>query len=45
VEEVQTSLDPQERNLVRIEVAYRIRTTNTLHNLVYPLYLEEGGQA
>jgi uncharacterized protein len=45
VEEVQTSLDPQERNMVRIEVAYRIRTTNTLHNLVYPLYLEEGGQA
>jgi phage baseplate assembly protein W len=45
VEEVQTRLDPQDRNLVRIDVTYKVRTTNTLHNLVYPLYLEEGGQA
>jgi hypothetical protein len=45
VEEVKTSLDRQEGNLVRIEVSYLVRATNTLHNLVYPLYLEEGGQA
>ena len=45
VEEVQTRLDPEDRNLVRIDVTYRVRATNTLHNLVYPLYLEEGGHA
>ncbi len=45
VEEVKTSLDRQEGNLVRIEVSYLVRATNTLHNLVYPFYLEEGGQA
>ena len=25
-----------------IEVVYRVRSTNTRHNLVYPFYLEEG---
>jgi phage baseplate assembly protein W len=25
-----------------IELSYRVRATNTLHNLVYPFYLEEG---
>lgn len=42
VEQVDTTLDAAERNLVRIEVSYRVRSTNTTHNLVYPLYLEEG---
>ena len=27
---------------LRIDVSYRIRTTNTFYNLVYPFYLQEG---
>ena len=30
------------RNRLDIGVHYRIRATNTLHNLVYPFYLAEG---
>jgi uncharacterized protein len=25
-----------------IDVSYRIRTTNTFYNLVYPFYIQEG---
>ena len=38
---VKVTLDPNERNLLLIEVTYRVRATNTLHNLVYPFYLQE----
>ncbi|SDK80834.1 GPW/gp25 family protein [Nonomuraea jiangxiensis] len=31
-----------ERSRVDVEIRYRVRATNTLHNLVYPFYLEEG---
>jgi phage baseplate assembly protein W len=31
-----------ERNLLLIQITYRVRVTNTLHNLVYPFYLDEG---
>jgi hypothetical protein len=30
------------RGLLQIEVRYRVRTTNTFYNLVYPFYLQEG---
>ena len=30
------------QNVLNIAMTYRTRTTNTLHNLVYPFYLEEG---
>ena len=30
------------RSRLLIDVGYRVRATNTLHNLVYPFYLEEG---
>jgi len=30
------------KNVLNIAMTYRTRTTNTLHNLVYPFYLEEG---
>lgn len=36
---VQSEDDPNE---IRIEVEYRVRTTNSLSNLVYPFYLTEG---
>ena len=31
-----------ERNRLDITIEYRVRATNTLHNLVYPFYLDEG---
>jgi len=42
LEAVDVDADPAERNLLRIEVHYRVRATNTQSNLVYPFYLEEG---
>ena len=31
--------------LIRIHLDYRIRLTNSRHNMVYPFYLQEGGTA
>jgi phage baseplate assembly protein W len=33
---------PQVPSQVLVEIDYRIRATNELHNLVYPLYVREG---
>ncbi len=41
VVEVSVTLDANERNLLLMEVTYRVRAPNTLHNLVYPFYLQE----
>lgn len=41
VVEVAVTTDAAERNLLLIEMSYRVRSTNTLHNLVYPFYLRE----
>jgi hypothetical protein len=38
--EVSAAPDPAQPNLLLIEVAYRVRTTNSRFNLVYPFYLE-----
>jgi phage baseplate assembly protein W len=32
----------RDRPLLTIDVSYRVRSTNSLHNLVYPFYLDEG---
>jgi phage baseplate assembly protein W len=40
--DVEVTTDQEQRNLLVIEVRYRVRATNTLHNLVYPFYLDEG---
>lgn len=37
---VQVSTDPP-RGRLMIEIRYRVRTTNTFYNLVYPFYLQE----
>ena len=42
VQEVTVTIDLNERNRLDIDVSYRVRATNTLHNLVYPFYLQEG---
>jgi len=39
---VKVDADPPNGRLL-IEVSYRIRTTNTFYNLVYPFYLQEQG--
>jgi phage baseplate assembly protein W len=42
VEKVSASAAAQGEGKVLIEVSYRVRATNSHHNLVYPFYLEEG---
>jgi len=42
VQQVTVTADRSERNKLLIDLTYRVRATNTLHNLVYPFYLEEG---
>ena len=39
---VVVTADPPNGKL-SIEIRYRVRTTNTFYNLVYPFYLQEGG--
>jgi hypothetical protein len=43
--EVTVTTDNNERNKLLIDLHYRVRATNTLHNLVYPFYLQEGTPA
>lgn len=40
--EVKVAADRSLRNKLLIDVTYRVRATNALHNLVYPFYLQEG---
>jgi phage baseplate assembly protein W len=42
VESVVTEADPEIAGLIRINVEYTIRATNTRSNLVYPFYVHEG---
>jgi phage baseplate assembly protein W len=42
---VSSSNEDQVRGMLRIEIAYRIRATNTFYNLVYPFYLLEGASS
>lgn len=34
---------PDRQAELRIDVSYRLRRNNALHNMVYPFYLDEGG--
>lgn len=45
VEEVKVEAASSQRSQIDILLRYRVRATNTLHNLVYPFYLEEGVEA
>jgi len=40
--QVSVATDASEYNKLLIDVEYRVRATNTLANLVYPFYLQEG---
>jgi Bacteriophage baseplate protein W len=45
VKEVTVEPDRAERNRLLIDVRYRVRATNSVRNLVYPFYLQEGSPA
>lgn len=40
--DVSVATDPARRTCLMIDVRYRVRATNSFHNLVYPFYLDEG---
>ncbi|SRR6266496_517640 len=40
--QIKVTVDAKERSMLLIEINYRVRATNTLQNLVYPFYLQEG---
>ena len=42
IEEVNVTSAGSNNNQINIEIIYRVRTTNTFYNLVYPFYLQEG---
>jgi phage baseplate assembly protein W len=42
VEQVKVTIDPNNQGLLLIAITYMVRVTNTLQNLVYPFFLEEG---
>ncbi len=43
VESVRVDASADEPNKLLIRVDYRVRSTNTSHNLVYPFFIREGG--
>lgn len=45
VENVAVTADAAEHGKLFIEVYYRVRVSNTQHNLIYPFYLQEGTPA
>jgi phage baseplate assembly protein W len=42
MEDVMVTADGLTRNRLDVEIRYRVRTTNTFYNLVFPFFLEEG---
>jgi len=39
---VDVTLDPVTKNTLTISITYKVRATNTVANLVYPFFLQEG---
>jgi phage baseplate assembly protein W len=42
VETIDVKPTAEARGKIDITIEYRVRATNTFHNLVYPFYLQEG---
>jgi hypothetical protein len=40
--DVRVESPPEQRNVLFIRIDYRIRSNNSLYNLVYPFFLQEG---
>ena len=45
IEEVEVQADPAQPELLLISVSYRVRSTDSRYNLVYPFYLTRGNTA
>jgi uncharacterized protein len=45
VVEVRAETPPEGRNHLLIRIDYRVRATNSLYNLVYPFFINEGAEA
>jgi uncharacterized protein len=43
VSKVKITVNPQQQDHLFIELQYRVRSTDTTFNLVYPFYIERGG--
>ncbi len=43
IDVVDVAVEAPQPNLILIRVDYRVRAANTVHNLVYPFYINEGG--
>ncbi|ELY85345.1 GPW/gp25 family protein [Natrinema altunense] len=42
IEDIDARTDDESPNKVLIDIEYRVRTTNSLSNMVYPFYITEG---
>lgn len=42
IEDIDARTDDEDPNKILIEIEYRVRTTNSLSNMVYPFYITEG---
>lgn len=42
VQNIQVVQDPDQENLLNIEITYTVITSNNVENIVYPFYLESG---
>jgi len=42
VQEVEATYNPSDPGVLLISISYLVRVTNTLQNLVYPFFLQEG---
>lgn len=40
--DIHAETTPEQKNLLLIRIDYRIRTNNTMANMVYPFYINEG---
>ena|SRR5438067_1885824 len=45
LEYVRAEADPDDDTRVSVGLGYKVRATNTRYNLVFPFYLDSGGQA
>jgi phage baseplate assembly protein W len=45
LQEVQVRFDPDEPNLLLIDIEYKVKATDSRFNLVYPFYLQRGATA
>jgi uncharacterized protein len=45
IKQVSVTIDTSEQSKLLITITYLIRTTNTVNNLVYPFYLQEGASS